>query len=243
MILNVPKEGGIEKAGFVPPARIRQNVIGAGRSFAWRLQGRGNLCSRRAWMEDPMEMDACKRGRTLPAFAEGNGTEEGQTRGEEVDVRRRIMRWIDAGRYAEAAGAAQKEGDEELREEVTRQINAKRISVSAAKRLLHHPEALSLPDGAWALGRKGEVVIAIDRRRIECGRWAVSPFGNAVPLPISKRSWREEGGVLFSPLAGRILNGPCRSSRAAGGWRQQPVAVCPPPEPPAGAQAGSADGS
>jgi hypothetical protein len=135
-----------------------------------------------------------------------------------ASVRKEIMHWIDVGRYVEADQAARMEGDAELLEEVHEQINAKRVAVSAAKKTLYQPQMLDLPKKAWALGHKGEVVIAIDRSRKECARFAVSPRGQIYPLRTSNRRWTAEGGVHFSPIHDLVRSGgrrPAMTARAA----------------------------
>lgn len=130
-------------------------------------------------------------------------------------VRREIMHWIDAGRYEEAERAARMEEDEVLLKEVHEQINAKRVAVSAAKRMLFQPQALDLPEDAYFLGHKAEVVIATDRRRNECARWAVSPRGQIYPLRRSQRKWTAEGGVRFSPIKELVKMGARQTAMTA----------------------------
>jgi hypothetical protein len=117
-----------------------------------------------------------------------------------ASVRQQIMNWIDVGKYEEAEKAAVMEADSGLLEEVRRQANAKRISVSAAKRMLMNPETLGLPEDTYAVGHMAEVIIAIDRHRQECARLAVSPLGGVYPLRRSNRRWKEEGGVIFNTI-------------------------------------------
>jgi hypothetical protein len=115
-----------------------------------------------------------------------------------ASVRQQIMNWIDVGKYKEAEKAAVMEADSGLFDEVRRQANAKRISVSAAKRMLMTPETLGLPEETYAVGHMAEVIIAIDSHRQECARLAVSPLGGVYPLRRSNRRWKEEGGVIFN---------------------------------------------
>jgi hypothetical protein len=132
-----------------------------------------------------------------------------------AEVRCGILRILDDGRYEEARQAAQMEGNPELAYEVQRQINAKKVAASAARRVLYNPIELDLPKGARMLGHLSDVVIAIDKRRKECARWGVSPLGCVMPVPKSRRIWRKNGNVVFRPIADLMKNGGMKKAMEA----------------------------
>lgn len=131
-----------------------------------------------------------------------------------AEVRCRILRLVDAGGYEEALRAAEREDLPGLTEEVARLIAAKKVAVSGAKRLLHNPADLDLPGEAFMLGHLSEVVIAINRSREECGRWAVGPLGSVNPLRQSRRIWRTQGSVVFKPIADLVRNSGMKQAEA-----------------------------